>query len=73
MTIFNHFCGGENIQDCTNKINELYEFGIGTILDYSVEEKKTILILKNKKEIIQTILFQRRTVKSLFLFLKLQI
>ena len=40
-TIFNQFCGGENIQDCSNRINELYEFGIGTILDYSVEGSST--------------------------------
>ena len=31
-TIFNQFCGGESIQDCTKKINELFQFGIGTIL-----------------------------------------
>lgn len=40
-TIFKHFCGGETIVDCAQKINELGEFGIGTILDYSVEGKST--------------------------------
>jgi proline dehydrogenase len=38
-TIFKQFCGGENIEDCTAKIEELYKFGVGTILDYSVEGK----------------------------------
>jgi proline dehydrogenase len=40
-TIFEHFCGGENIQDCENTIQNLGKFGIGTILDYSVEGEKT--------------------------------
>ena len=38
-TIFKQFCGGENIQECSSKIDELGKFGIGTILDYSVEGK----------------------------------
>ena len=57
MTIFNQFCGGENIKDCTKKINKLSEFRIGTILDYSVEEKENESDFeKTKEEIIQTIL-----------------
>lgn len=38
-TIFRQFCGGETIQDCTKTIDSLGTFGIGTILDYSVEGK----------------------------------
>ncbi len=38
-TVFDHFCGGESIEDCTKTIEELHQFGIGTILDYSVEGK----------------------------------
>lgn len=38
-TIFRQFCGGESIQDCEAKINELYQYGVGTILDYSIEGK----------------------------------
>ncbi|MES2731813.1 MAG: proline dehydrogenase family protein [Bacteroidota bacterium] len=40
-TVFEHFCGGETIQDCERTIQELGQFGIGTILDYSVEGEKT--------------------------------
>ncbi|MCU0444545.1 MAG: proline dehydrogenase family protein [Microscillaceae bacterium] len=40
-TIFNHFCGGETIEDCKTTIQKLADFGIGTILDYSVEGEKT--------------------------------
>ena len=72
MTIFNHFCGGENIQDCTNKINELYEFGIGTILDYSVEGKENDFDFeKTKEEIIQTILFSTKNSKIPFSVFKI--
>lgn len=38
-TIFRQFCGGETIAECDRTIADLGEFGIGTILDYSVEGK----------------------------------
>ena len=37
QTIFEQFCGGETIKDSEATIQELAEFNIGTILDYSVE------------------------------------
>ncbi len=40
-TIFQQFCGGETIQDCAGTTKILDQFGIGTILDYSVEGKST--------------------------------
>ena len=40
-TVFEHFCGGETIKESEKTINELAEFGIGTILVYSVEGEKT--------------------------------
>lgn len=36
-TIFQQFCGGETIAECTPAIQKLGESHIGTILDYSVE------------------------------------
>jgi proline dehydrogenase len=36
-TIFQQFCGGETIEECTATINKLAASHIGTILDYSVE------------------------------------
>lgn len=38
-TIFKQFCGGESITDCDKAITTLGKYGIGTILDYSVEGK----------------------------------
>ncbi len=39
QTIFKQFCGGETIDECDTAIQSLHAFGIGTILDYSVEGK----------------------------------
>jgi proline dehydrogenase len=40
-TIYAHFCGGTDIEDCEKTINTLDAFSIGTILDYSVEGKES--------------------------------
>lgn len=56
-TVFRQFCGGENIQECEPKINQLSEFGIGTILDYSIEGKNSEKDLDHTRdEIIATII-----------------
>jgi proline dehydrogenase len=55
-TIFSQFCGGENIEECTPKINELYASNIGTILDYSLEGKESNVDLDETcQEVIETI------------------
>lgn len=38
-TIFKQFVGGETIEDCEQTMNRLHDYGIGSILDYSVEGK----------------------------------
>lgn len=40
-TVFQQFCGGESIEDCEDRILELGQFNVKTILDYSVEGKET--------------------------------
>lgn len=55
-TIFKHFCGGEDINDCNNTIANLHRFNIGSILDYSVEgEEKEENFDKTRDEIIATV------------------
>jgi len=55
-TIFKQFCGGESIEDCRNKMDELATFKVGTILDYSIEGKTTDEDFEQTVEIIiQTI------------------
>ena len=40
-TVFDHFVGGISIQDSEDVIQKLAAFGVGTILDYSVEGEKS--------------------------------
>jgi proline dehydrogenase len=39
-TIFDVFCGGISLADTAKRSKELYDFGVETILDYSVEGEK---------------------------------
>lgn len=39
QTIFQQFCGGENLMDCQNSIDTLYKYNTLTILDYGAEGK----------------------------------
>jgi proline dehydrogenase len=55
-TIFDHFCGGETIEDSEKTLQELGKFNVGTILDYSVEgEKSDKGFEKTTLEILRTI------------------
>jgi len=40
-TVFDHFCGGVNEEDCLPVIDEMYSKGISSVLDYSVEGKES--------------------------------
>lgn len=40
-TVYDQFVGGETIDECKKTIEELYEYGVHSILDYSVEGAKT--------------------------------
>jgi proline dehydrogenase len=54
--LFNHFCGGESIEDSEKTVMELAEYNIGTILDYAVEGENTEAAFnQTADEIIQTI------------------
>jgi proline dehydrogenase len=40
-TVFDHFCGGVNEEDCLPVIEKMYTKGVSSVLDYSVEGKET--------------------------------
>jgi proline dehydrogenase len=40
QTVFKQFCGGESMNECDVVMDHLHRFGIGSILDYSVEGKE---------------------------------
>ncbi|GHB27454.1 proline dehydrogenase family protein [Mongoliitalea lutea] len=55
-TMFGHFCGGESIQDCESSVIKLADYGIKTILDYSVEGKGDEASFEaTKNEILRTV------------------
>ena len=39
-TVFDHFCGGVNEEDCMPMIDRMFEKGVYSVLDYSVEGKE---------------------------------
>lgn len=41
-TVFDHFCGGVNEEDCLPVIDKMYEKGVSSVLDYSVEGKENV-------------------------------
>jgi proline dehydrogenase len=39
-TVFDHFCGGVNEEDCLKVVDTMYTRGVSSVLDYSVEGKE---------------------------------
>jgi proline dehydrogenase len=39
-TVFDHFCGGVNEEDCLKVVDTMYTKGVSSVLDYSVEGKE---------------------------------
>lgn len=55
MTVFEHFCGGETIEESEKMIEKLARFKVGTILDYSVEgEDDEVSFDKTTQELLST-------------------
>jgi proline dehydrogenase len=55
-TIFEHFCGGETIEECEPTVEKLSRSNIGSILDYAIEGKSTEADFdRTKDEIIKTV------------------
>ncbi len=70
-TIFHQFCGGETIQECSDSGDQLYQSGIGSILDYSVEGVEDEATFQhNLEEIKRTIIAAKVDVKFPFAVFK---
>jgi proline dehydrogenase len=39
-TVFDHFCGGINEEDCLSVVDDMFGKGVSSVLDYSVEGKE---------------------------------
>ena len=55
-TVFDHFCGGINERDCLPVVDRMWEKGVCSVLDYSVEGKEEEDPFDTATEIILTIL-----------------
>ena len=55
-TVFDHFCGGVNEDDCLPVIDKMFEKGVCSVLDYSVEGKDSEEAFENTlQETLRTI------------------
>lgn len=55
-TVFDHFCGGVNEEDCLPVIDKLYTKSVSSVLDYSVEGKEAEAQFDNAVEKILKII-----------------
>jgi len=55
ITVFEHFCGGQSVDDCKKTINRLSDNNITTILDYSKEHGDESTYDKAVDELMKTI------------------
>ncbi|WP_405382137.1 proline dehydrogenase family protein [Maribacter sp. LLG6340-A2] len=55
-TVFDHFCGGVNERDCLPVVDRMWEKGVCSVLDYSVEGKEEEDPFDTATEVILTIL-----------------
>ena len=51
-TVFDHFCGGVNEEDCLPVIEKMYNKGVSSVLDYSVEGKESEVEFDAAKDMI---------------------
>lgn len=59
-TVFEHFCGGETIVECTTPIAAMHTQGVSAILDYSVEGKQNEADFDAIRDtVLQTIVFAK--------------
>ena len=58
QTVYDQFVGGESIEECEQVIQNIYQYGVYSLLDFAVEGKETELDFDHTKEKIrQTIQF----------------
>ncbi|MCG9792863.1 proline dehydrogenase family protein [Flavobacterium algicola] len=83
-TVFDHFCGGVNEQDCLKVVDKMFTKGVSSVLDFSVEGKEeeeqfeaaTSMIIKTitfgkEKEAIPFAVFKPTGVGRFILFEKI--
>jgi proline dehydrogenase len=82
-TVFDHFCGGVNEDDCLHVIDKLFAKHVSSVLDYSVEGKETkdqfdnalkkilkIIHFSDEKEAMPIVVFKPTAFGRLYLYQK---
>ena len=82
-TVFDHFCGGVNEEDCLTTIDKMFTAGVCSVLDYSVEGKASenqfdeaterlakIIEFSDKKEAMPIVVFKPTALGRFELFQK---
>jgi proline dehydrogenase len=82
-TVFDHFCGGVNEEDCVSVIDKMYTRHVSSVLDYSVEGKESeeqfdealekilkIVHFSEKKEAMPIIVFKPTAFGRFYLYEK---
>ncbi|WP_341214656.1 proline dehydrogenase family protein [uncultured Wocania sp.] len=64
-TVFDHFCGGVNEEDCLPVIDRMYEKGVSSVLDYSVEGKENEVEFDAAMHMILKIIDFAKTIDAL--------
>jgi len=64
-TVFDHFCGGETMEECERTLAQLRGLGVEVILDYSVEGKVTSDVLDNAQHVALEIIDRAESVQGI--------
>ncbi len=64
-TVFDHFCGGVNEEDCLPVIDKMYNKGVSSVLDYSVEGKENEAEFDSAMQIILKIVDFARDIDAM--------
>ncbi len=64
-TVFDHFCGGETMEECEQTLGQLRELGVEVILDYSVEGDVTREVLDATQQVALDIIDHAKSVPGI--------
>lgn len=64
-TVFDHFCGGVSENDCLPVINKMFEKGVSSVLDFSVEGKESEKEFDNARDVVLKIMEFSKELKAI--------
>jgi proline dehydrogenase len=64
-TVFDHFCGGETMEECEQTLGQLRELGVEVILDYSIEGDVTREVLDATQKVALDIIGHAKSIPGI--------